>query len=82
MFGVYRVVGEVHVAQKEAKVFCPLEGGRFDRSEFKMEGGVLIHNVDPPHRATDGVLISTEESGGVSVSNLDFEAPIEEQDPQ
>jgi hypothetical protein len=57
------------------KQFCPLENEFFDPSDFKTIKGTRIHNVEPLHRATDGVLVRVEGGTVFPVSERALEAP-------
>ncbi|HET7121111.1 MAG TPA: hypothetical protein VFI17_07660 [Solirubrobacterales bacterium] len=39
------------------KQFCPYENNYFPTAEFTVIDGTLIHNAQPIHRATDGVVV-------------------------
>jgi|tagenome__1003787_1003787.scaffolds.fasta_scaffold14820183_2 hypothetical protein len=43
------------------KEFCPYEGDFFDVKEFRVVAGTKIHDVEPPHRATDGVVVELKD---------------------
>lgn len=41
------------------KEFCQGENGFFDKGEFRLMDGTLVHDVAPLHR-TDGVLVKVQ----------------------
>jgi hypothetical protein len=59
------------------KEFCPFENDYFELKEFSVVNGTRIHDVHPRHRATDGVLVETKNSGLFPVADLAF-APLSE----
>jgi hypothetical protein len=61
------------------KDFCPFEKDYFPIGQFKVIDGTRIHDVDPRHRATDGVLVRAEEEKIIPVANFAF-GPFDEGD--
>ncbi len=57
--------------------FCPFEKEFCPSSEFEVIEGTLVHEVDPRHRATDGVLIRAEGQKIIPVADFAF-SPFEE----
>ena len=61
------------------KQFCPYENNFFPSAEFTLIDGIQVHGADPPHRATDGVVLSEEDGEGMSpLSNMAFVSAEEE----
>jgi hypothetical protein len=47
------------------RTYCPYEKEFFPVTEFKIIDDTKIHDVAPPHRATDGVPIEIDKSGKI-----------------
>jgi hypothetical protein len=61
------------------KQFCPYENNYFPVTEFKVIDGTQVHDVEPMHRATDGVVLRQENDEKVfPVSDMVFASPEEE----
>lgn len=41
----------------KGKIFCPYESAFFPSTEFRIVDATKVHDVEPLHRATDGVLV-------------------------
>jgi hypothetical protein len=53
------------------KEFCPYENDFFAVAAFKVVGGTRLHNVEPLHRATDGMLVKIEGDKVVEIDPVD-----------
>jgi hypothetical protein len=54
------------------KEFCPLENDYFPSGEFKVIDGTRVHDVEPLHRASDGVLVEEEDPAVIPVMDIAF----------
>ena len=63
------------------KDFCPLEKSYFPLSEFTVIDGTRVHNVDPLHRASDGVLVQNKDEKLFPVSQFAF-SPLSKKAPE
>ncbi len=53
------------------KEFCPYENDYFAVSAFKVVDGTRLHEVEPLHRQTDGMLVTIEGGKVVVIDPVD-----------
>jgi hypothetical protein len=54
--------------------YCPFEGEYVPLAEIRSYGGTLVHDVDPPHRLTDGMTVTVANGTVVVESSAAVEA--------
>jgi hypothetical protein len=60
------------------RVWCRGENDFFPEDEFTVRDGERIHDVTPPHRALDGMSVSSGEGPAGPIESLDaIEEPLE-----
>jgi hypothetical protein len=65
--------------------YCPFEGDRFASEQFRVVDGTRIHDVRPPHRASDGLPVELIDDQGIiriNVSAFEVAEDIEDMEEE